>query len=163
MGWAETRYTLVNIKKYIQNFGWKFLNTHMRKLRGWIISRCTVKKRRGRVWAGFSCLRKWTNGGLFWRRQWAFEFYDFRKTSLLTEWLFTFQGRWPISYLFFIICRRVSSAGRIPIQSQRTFLTVIATDKHTFRRSSLTHFIPWGISVNVNAANFKIPDDNSTR
>jgi hypothetical protein len=28
------------------------------------------------------------------------------------------------SYLFFIICRKVSSAGRIPVQSQRAFLTV---------------------------------------
>jgi len=65
MGWAETRCTLVNVKQYVQNFGWKFLKTHMRKLRGCIISRCTVKKRSGRVWARFSCLRKWTSGGLF--------------------------------------------------------------------------------------------------
>jgi hypothetical protein len=38
------------------------------------------------------------------------------------------------SYLFFIICRKVSSAVRIPVQSQRTFLTILVLRLCDFHR-----------------------------
>jgi len=130
MGWVETRCTHVKVKKYVQKFDWKFLKTYMRKLRGWIITRCTVKKT---SWESVGWIRvsqevdQWRavlKTAASFRVLWLSKnvlangvTHYFSRTLAHAVVLFG-------TYLFSIICRKVNSAGRIPVQSQRTYLTV---------------------------------------